>query len=104
LPSLLDAFSYKGTTWAMPQVLNVQSLYYNKSQLKAVGFADPPKTLEEWYSQMTAVRRRITPFIDSWAQDEGLTSDFVRLTAQFGGDLFDAAGKPLLQPLPSCAS
>src|SRR5256886_4135136 len=77
LPSLLDAFSYKGTTWAMPQVLNVQSLYYNKSQLKAVGFADPPKTLEEWYSQMTAVRKRITPFIDSWAQDERLTSDFV---------------------------
>jgi multiple sugar transport system substrate-binding protein len=101
LPSLLDAFSYKGTTWAMPQVLNVQSLYYNKSQLKAVGFADPPKTLEDWYSQMTAVRRRITPFIDSWAQDEGLTSDFVRLTAQFGGDLFDAAGKPLLQQQPA---
>ena len=99
LPSLLDAFSYDGTTWAMPQVLNVQSLYYNKSQLKAVGFTDPPRTLEDWYTQMTAVRRRITPFIDSWAQDEGLTSDFVRLTAQFGGDLFDAAGKPqLLQP------
>jgi ABC-type glycerol-3-phosphate transport system substrate-binding protein len=101
LPSLLDAFSYKGTTWAMPQVLNVQSLYYNKSQLQAVGFADPPKTLEDWYTQLTAIRRRITPFTDSWAQDEGLTSDFVRLAAQFGGDLFDAAGKPQLQQQPA---
>jgi multiple sugar transport system substrate-binding protein len=101
LPSLLDAFSYQGTTWAMPQVLNVQSLYYNKTQLQAAGFPDPPKTLEEWYAQMTAIRRRLTPYIDSWALDESLTSDFVRLTAQFGGDLFDAAGKPQLQQQPA---
>jgi multiple sugar transport system substrate-binding protein len=101
LPSLLDAFSYKGTTWAMPHILNVQSLYYNKGQLQASGFSEPPKTLEDWYTQLTAMRRRITPFIDSWAQDEGLMSDFVRLTAQFGGDLFDAAGKPQLQQQPA---
>jgi multiple sugar transport system substrate-binding protein len=101
LPSLLDAFSYKGTTWAMPQVLNIQSLYYNKTQLQAAGFPDPPRTLEDWYTQLTAIRRRLTPYIDSWAQDEGLTSDFVRLTAQFGGDLFDAAGKPQLQQQPA---
>jgi multiple sugar transport system substrate-binding protein len=101
LPSLLDAFSYKGTTWAMPQVLNIQSLYYNKTQLQAAGFPDPPRTLEDWYTQLTAIRRRLTPYIDSWAQDEGLTSDFVRLAAQFGGDLFDAAGKPQLQQQPA---
>jgi len=101
LPSLLDAFSYKGTTWAMPHILNVQSLYYNKGQLQAAGFSEPPKTLEDWYAQLTAIRRRLTPFVDSWAQDESLTSDFVRLTAQFGGDLFDANGKPLLQQQPA---
>ena len=101
LPSLLDAFSYKGTTWAMPQVLNVQSLYYNKTQLQAAGFPDPPRTLEDWYTQMTAIHHHLTPFVDSWAQDESLTSDFVRLTAQFGGDLFDANGKPLLQQQPA---
>ena len=101
LPSLLDAFSYKGTTWAMPQVLNVQSLYYNKTQLQAAGFPDPPRTLEDWYTQMTAIRHHLTPFVDSWAQDDSLTSDFVRLTAQFGGDLFDASGKPQLQQQPA---
>jgi multiple sugar transport system substrate-binding protein len=101
MPSLLDAFSYKGTIWAMPHVLNVQSLYYNKSQLRAAGFQDPPKTLEDWYLQMTALRPRVTPFTDSWAQDEGLVSDFVRITAQFGGDLFDAGGKPQLQQQPA---
>jgi multiple sugar transport system substrate-binding protein len=101
MPSLLDAFSFKGTNWAMPHVLNIQSLYYNKSQLRAAGFNDPPKTLEDWYTQMTALRRRVVPYTDSWAQDEGLVSDFVRITAQFGGDLFDASGKPLLLQQPA---
>jgi len=101
MPSLLDAFSFKGTNWAMPHVLNIQSLYYNKSQLHAAGFNDPPKTLEEWYAQMTALRHRVVPYTDSWAQDEGLVSDFVRITAQFGGDLFDVNGKPLLLQQPA---
>src|SRR6202035_3936397 len=55
MPSLLDAFSYQSANWAMPQVLNVQSLYYNKTQMQASGFANPPKTLEDWYTQMTAI-------------------------------------------------
>jgi multiple sugar transport system substrate-binding protein len=101
MPSLLDAFSYKGTNWAMPHVLNVQSLYYNKSQLKSAGFNAPPKTLEDWYAQMTSIRQRVTPYTDSWAQGEGLVSDFVRMTAQFGGDLFDSNGKPLLLQQPA---
>ncbi|HVS05617.1 MAG TPA: extracellular solute-binding protein [Candidatus Dormibacteraeota bacterium] len=101
MPSLLDAFSFKGVNWAMPHVLNIQSLYYNKSQLRAAGFNDPPKTLEDWYTQMTALRHRVVPYTDSWAQDEGLVSDFVRITAQFGGDLFDVSGKPLLLQQPA---
>jgi multiple sugar transport system substrate-binding protein len=101
MPSLLDAFSFKGTNWAMPHVLNVQSLYYNKSLLRAAGFQDPPKTLEDWHAQMTALRTRVTPYTDSWAQDEGLVSDFVRITAQFGGDLFDTNGRPLLLEPPA---
>ena len=106
MPSLLDAFSYAGTNWAMPHVLNVQSLYYNKSQLRGAGFSAPPKTLEDWYQQMTALRATVTPYTDSWSQDEGLVSDFVRITAEFGGDLFDAAGKPLLlqQPVQRAAA
>lgn len=101
MPSLLDAFAYKGTNWAMPHVLNVQNLYYNKSQLKAAGFSAPPRTLEDWYAQMTALRTKVTPYTDSWAEDEGLVSDFVRTTAQFGGDLFDASGTPLLLDQPA---
>ena len=101
MPSLLDAFSTAGTTWAMPHVLNVQSLYYNKTQLGAAGFTNPPKTLEDWYQQMTALRSRVMPYTDSWSQDEGLVSDFVRIAGEFGGDLFDAAGNPQLLQQPA---
>lgn len=101
MPSLLDAFSYRGTPYAMPQVLNVQSLYYNASRLRAAGFSEPPKTLEDWHIQMLALRARQIPYTDSWAPGEGLVSDFVRLAAQFGGDLFDTAGHPRLQDAPS---
>ena len=106
MPSLLDAFSYKGTIWAMPHVLNVQSLYYNKAQLRTAGFGAPPKTLEAWYEQMTALRARQTPYTDSWAEGEGLVSDFVRTAAQFGGDLFDPSGRPqlLTQPVERAAA
>ena len=102
MPSLLDAFSYKSTLWAMPQVLNVQSLYYNRQQLQNAGYASPPTTLEEWHAQMQRLKSlHQMPYIDSWAEGEGLVSDFVRLTAQYGGELFDAAGKPLLQQAPA---
>ena len=106
MPSLLDAFSYQGSTWAMPHVLNVQSLYYNRAQLKTAGFNAPPATLEAWYEQMTALRNRQTPYTDSWAEGEGLVSDFVRTAAQFGGDLFDPAGRPQLlsQPVQRAAA
>src|SRR5207237_5700033 len=46
-------------------------------------------------------RARVTPYTDSWSQDEGLVSDFVRITGEFGGDLFDPAGKPLLLQQPA---
>src|SRR5437764_5930166 len=41
MPSLLDAFAYKCTNLTKPHEFNVQSLYYNKSQLRAGGFSDP---------------------------------------------------------------
>src|SRR5207244_11644802 len=67
MPSLLDAFAYKDTNWAMPHVLNVQSLYYNKSQLRAAGFSGPPATLEDWYTQMLALRgRSLVTSTHSW--------------------------------------
>ncbi|HYM50818.1 MAG TPA: extracellular solute-binding protein [Candidatus Limnocylindrales bacterium] len=101
MPSLLDAFSYAGAPYAMPQVLNVQSLYLNSAQLKAAGFAAGPRTLEEWHAQMTALRARQVPYTDSWAEGEGLVSDFVRLAAQFGGDLFDVKGHARLLDPPA---
>src|SRR5256712_10589218 len=66
MPSLLDAFAYKDTNWAMPHGLNFHSLYYHKSQLHAAGFSGHPATLEDWTTQMLALRRRaLVPYTDS---------------------------------------
>src|SRR5437899_11501869 len=41
MPSLLDAFSYKGTSCPMPHALNLHSLYYKKRQLPDAIFREP---------------------------------------------------------------
>lgn len=98
-PAIFDAFAYKGKTWAFPFLANFQCFFYNIDQLKQAGFDGPPATLEEWYDQMVALKEQgiVTyPYIDSWNQKEGLTCDYVRTTAQFGGDLFDEDGNPVM--------
>jgi len=98
-PAIFDAFIYKGKTWAFPFLANFQCFFYNIDQLKQAGFDGPPATLEEWYDQMVALKEQgiVTyPYIDSWNQKEGLTCDYVRTAAEFGGDLFDADGNPIM--------
>ncbi len=98
-PAIFDAFVYKDKTWAFPFLANFQCFFYNIDQLKQAGFSSPPATLEEWYNQMVALKKKgiVTyPYIDSWNQKEGLTCDYVRTTAQFGGDLFDKDGNPIM--------
>jgi len=98
-PAIFDAFVYKGKTWAFPFLANFQAFFYNIDQIKKAGFSGPPKTLEEWYDQMVALKKKgiVTyPYIDSWNQKEGLTCDYVRTAGQYGGDLFDKDGKPIM--------
>lgn len=98
-PAIFGAFIYNGKTWAFPFLANFQCFFYNIDQIKQAGFDDVPKTLEEWYDQMVALKEKgiVTyPYIDSWNQKEGLTCDYVRTAGQYGGDLFDEAGNPIM--------
>ncbi len=96
-PSIFSAFVYNNKTWAFPFLANFQCFFYNIAQLDKAGFSAAPKTLEEWYDQMVALKSKGIvkfPYIDSWNQKEGLVCDYVRTTAQHGGDLFSDDGKP----------
>ena len=98
-PAIFGAFLYNGKTWAFPFLANFQCFFYNIDQIKQAGFAAAPKTLEEWYDQMKAIKAKgiaTYPYIDSWNQKEGLTCDYVRTAGQYGGDLFDDQGNPIM--------
>lgn len=43
----MDQQTYDGKTYALPISSNVFALYYNKDLLKAAGYTEPPKTMEE---------------------------------------------------------
>jgi multiple sugar transport system substrate-binding protein len=98
-PAIMSAFIYDGKTWAFPFLANFQCFFYNADHLDQAGFSAPPATLEEWYDQMVAIKRAgiVTyPYIDAWNQKEGLVCNYVRTAAQYGGDLFDEAGQPIM--------
>ncbi len=99
VPSIFSAFVYNNKTWAFPFLANFQCFFYNAAHLDKAGFSAPPKTIEEWYDQMVALKSKGVvkyPYIDSWNQKEGLVCDYVRLAAQYGGDLFSDDGKPTM--------
>ncbi|MEA3308033.1 MAG: extracellular solute-binding protein [Chloroflexota bacterium] len=98
-PAIFDAFIYNDQMWAFPFLANFQNMFYNLDHLQAAGFDGPPATLEEWYAQMVALKEQDIvqyPYIDSWNQKEGLVCDYVRTAAQFGGNLFDENGQPIM--------
>jgi len=98
-PAIFSAFVYNGKTWAFPFLANFQCFFYNADQLDKAGFSKAPATLEDWYDQMVALKSKgiVTyPYTDSWNQKEGLVCDYVRTAAEYGGDLFDDSGKPIM--------
>ncbi len=50
----LDTARYQGKLYALPWVISVASLYYNKPLLKAAGINDPPKN---WDELLTAAQK-----------------------------------------------
>lgn len=98
-PAILSAFVYNGKTWAFPFLANFQAFFYNADHLDQAGFNAPPTTLEAWYDQMVAIKEAgivSYPYIDAWNQKEGLVCNYVRTAAQYGGDLFDESGQPIM--------
>lgn len=97
-PAIVSAFEYQNKIWAMPFLANFQLFFYNMDYIKKAGFNAPPKTLEEMVTQMKAMKSKnilTYPWTDSWNEKEGLVCEYVWLTGAFGGDTFDAEGKPV---------
>lgn len=95
---VIDPFIYSDKIYAIPFIVDFLSLYFNTDHIKKAGFDSPPASLEQMVEQMKAIKRRGIvkyPWHDSWTKSELLICEFVWFTAAFGGELFDAEGKPM---------
>ncbi len=100
---IMDAFVYDGQVWAMPFLANFQLFFYNEDMIRRAGFSGSPGTLEEMVTMMKAMKSKGIveyPWTDSWNQKEGLTCEYTWLTGAFGGESFDANGKPIFNAGP----
>jgi len=97
VPAARDILVYKGHYYGLPMFNDVLFFYYNKEILKKAGFANPPKSWEEFVSMSKAIQAKsLAPYgsIWGWAQAEGLICYYTAIVHGFGGDLVDASGNP----------
>jgi multiple sugar transport system substrate-binding protein len=95
---LEEAFVYKGKTWAMPFLVNLQLLFYNEDLLKKAGYSTPPGSLESLVEYMRAMKEKGIveyPWTDAWQPGESLITEFVWLLGAHEGRLFDETGQPV---------
>jgi len=68
---LLDAYTFNGKLYALPDGNNIAVVYYNKSLFQQAGIANPPSTFEELVDDVKTLKAKgITPIAigekDSW--------------------------------------
>lgn len=94
VPAALVSRSYNGSIYQWP-LFTMKYLYYNAAMLDAAGFADPPRTWEEFTEMSKAIQEQgIAEYGTAWAlaQAEGLICDYVLLAEAFGAELQDGDG------------
>jgi multiple sugar transport system substrate-binding protein len=98
-PSNAEAMTVDGKRYGLPYYTDSQCLIYNEAILAKAGIAGPPKTLDELEQQSQRIK------------DAGILEFPIGITAQLqdtwwawvwglvfasGGDMFDAAGNPVM--------
>ncbi len=96
VPQIYSAFGWHDRLWAIPFHIDFQMLYTNMDDMKRIGAAAPPATLEE----MVRMARRAMaagvvkyPIFESWRRQEVLTCELTWLVGAFGGSLVDPTGR-----------
>ncbi|MGA2763029.1 MAG: extracellular solute-binding protein [Spirochaetia bacterium] len=96
VPRIYNAFSWRDRLWAIPFHIDFQMLYTNMDDMKRIGAAAPPRSLEEMVRMARKAKAAGVvkyPIFDSWRQQEVLTCEFTWLVGAFGGSLVDRSGK-----------
>ncbi|OCT14581.1 hypothetical protein A8709_17080 [Paenibacillus pectinilyticus] len=94
-PSSLGSVTYDGHLVAMPWYSGTKHFYWNKDLLAKAGIDHAPKTWDEFREASKKLTGNgIYASGWSWKQSEALITDYVSLVYGFGGQFFDANGKP----------
>jgi multiple sugar transport system substrate-binding protein len=57
-PGILAANTIEGSTYAVPWYVDTRLLFYRTDHLAAAGYAEPPRTWDEWLAALDRVRQR----------------------------------------------
>lgn len=60
-PGVFDANVIDGRTFAIPWYVDTRLLFYRTDLLQQAGYAEPPRTWEEWVESMARIRARGAP-------------------------------------------
>ncbi len=99
IPATVETGKYFDKLYAVPYMANAQILFYRKDLLEAAGSNEPPKTFEEMYQMIEAIRgteegKDTLGFGSQYSKYEGLTVQFSSVAKSAGNDLFSRDGKP----------
>ncbi len=92
------SFLYNGKLLAIPYNNDFRILIYNRKQFDQAGIASAPRTLDELTQDAKLLKQKgvvTTPIALPLSASEGTSTAWYMLTKAFGGELFDASGKPL---------
>lgn len=93
--SSLSSVTYNDHLVAMPWFSSTKHFYWNTKLLAQAGISSPPKTWDEFEADSLKLKAKgIMASGWSWKQAESLNCDYVSLVYAFGGQFFDANGKP----------
>jgi multiple sugar transport system substrate-binding protein len=92
---MVDAMTYHGQHYGVPEFIDEGFLYYRKDLLARAGL-NPPRTWEELASDALVLKHDHLPYQFVWQGDnyEGLTCDWYELMADAFGSLPPGVGKP----------
>lgn len=97
LKATVDTSTYYDKLYAVPFTTNGQLLFSRKDLLEEAGFANPPKTFEEMYKMIDAVKAKhpeMKGFGSQFFKYEGLTCQMTGAAKSSGTELFGSDGKP----------
>lgn len=97
IPGTVEGAKFEGTLYAMPWFTNASMYFYRKDLLDEAGITVVPTTYQGWLEVYEKVKDKVEYAVAFQAsQSEALVCNWSEFVWNFGGDILDAEGKPIV--------